>query len=70
MYIYMYIYIYIYIYRYQQCVTIHRVPKCMSCHESIVMMTRRAHGFHDNIIYGIYIKYINYIDIYLYLYRL
>ena len=55
MYIYMCIYIYIYIYKwslvhwYQQCVTVHHVPKCMSCHKVIVVMTGRAHCFHDDI---------------------
>ena len=27
------------------------VPKCMSCHKAIVVITRRAHCFHDCIIY-------------------
>ena len=30
-------------------VTVHHVPKCMSCHKAIVVITRRAHCFHDNI---------------------
>ena len=55
-----------YIHWYQQCVTTQHVPKCLSCHKAIVMMTRRAYGFHDNIIYGTYIIYIRYIDIYIY----
>ena len=62
-YIYIYIYIYTYIYItllallvehslstlhwYQQCVTVHHVPKCMSCHKAIVVITGRAHCFHD-----------------------
>ena len=25
------------------------VPKCMSCHKAIVVITGRAHCFHDNI---------------------
>ena len=33
----------------QQRVTIHHVPKCMSCHKVIVVITVRAHCFHDNI---------------------
>ena len=32
---------------YQQCVTVHRVPKCMGCHKAIVVITGRAHCFHD-----------------------
>ena len=32
---------------YQQCVTEHHVPKCMSCHKAIVVITGRAHCFHD-----------------------
>ena len=32
---------------YQQCVTIHHVPKCMSCHNAIVVITGRVHCFHD-----------------------
>ena len=43
---------------YQQCVTIHHVPKCMSCHKAIVVITGRAYCFHDSIyiyIYDIYI---------------
>ena len=34
---------------YQQCVTVHHVPKCMSCHKAIVVITGRAHCFHDYI---------------------
>ena len=29
--------------------TVHHVPKCMSCHKAIVVITGRAHCFHDNI---------------------
>ena len=28
---------------------VHHVPKCISCHKAIVMITGRAHYFHDNI---------------------
>ena len=28
-------------------VTVHHVPKCMSCHKAIVVITGRAHCFHD-----------------------
>ena len=42
----------IYIYWYQQCVTVHHVPKCMSCHNAIVVITGRAHCFHDYIYYA------------------
>ena len=34
---------------YQKCVTVHHVPKCMSCHKAIIVITGRAHCFHDNI---------------------
>ena len=34
---------------YQQCVTVRHVPKCMSCHKAIVVITGRAHCFHDYI---------------------
>ena len=34
---------------YQQCGTVHHVPKCMSCHKAIVVKTGRAHCFHDYI---------------------
>ena len=34
---------------YQQCGTVHHVPKCMSCHKAIVVITGRAHCFHDYI---------------------
>ena len=30
------------------------VPKCMSCHKAIVVITRRAHCFHDYIYIDIY----------------
>ena len=29
--------------------TIHHLPKCMSCHKAIVVITGRAHCFHDYI---------------------
>ena len=35
--------------------TVHHVPKCMSCHKAIVVITGRAHCFYDNITYIIYI---------------
>ena len=35
---------------YQQCVTVHHVPKCMSCHKVIVVITGRAHGHHKTLI--------------------
>ena len=34
---------------YQQCVTVHHLPKCMSCHKTIVVITARAHCLHDSI---------------------
>ena len=33
----------------------HMMPKCMSCHKAIVMITGRTHCFHDNIYIYIYI---------------
>ena len=51
-YIYMYIYIHIYLYYihiYIYDVRLHHVSKCMSCHKAIVVITGRAHCFHDNI---------------------
>ena len=35
--------------------TVHHVPKCMSCHKAIVVITGRAHCFHDFIYIYIYI---------------
>ena len=32
---------------YQQCLTVHHVPKCMSCHRAIVVITGRAYCFHN-----------------------
>ena len=29
------------------CTSVHHVPKCMSCHKAIVVITGRAHCFHD-----------------------
>ena len=29
--------------------TVHHLPKCMSCHKAIVVITGRAHCFHDYI---------------------
>ena len=37
--------------------TVHHVPKCMSCHKAIVVITGRAHCFHDYIYICIYISY-------------
>ena len=34
---------------YQQCVTLHHVPKWMSCHKDTVVTTGWAHCFHDYI---------------------
>ena len=31
--------------------TVHHVPKCMSCHKIIVVITGRTYSFHDSIIY-------------------
>ena len=57
-YIYVYIYIhtfliYIYVYAIMKTMcppgyqTVHHVTKCMSCHRAIVVITGRAHYFHD-----------------------
>ena len=47
------------VYWYQQCVTVHHVPKCMTCHRATVVMTGRAHRFHDCMyIYIIILLYI------------
>ena len=47
----MYIYTYIFVYVYEHhtsCVsTVHYVPKCMSCHKTILVITGREHCFHD-----------------------
>ena len=32
-------------------ITVHPVPKCMSCHKAIVVITGRAHCFHDSMLY-------------------
>ena len=61
-YAYIYIHIYLYIYIYirlspqwlcgNSCTwanDVHHVPKCMSCHKAIVMITGRAHCFQDNL---------------------
>ena len=48
-----YIYIYIYVYAIMKTMcppgyqTVHHVSKCMSCHRAIVVVTGRAHCFHD-----------------------
>ena len=42
-----YIYIYTLVHCYQQCVTVHHVPKCMSCHKAILVITGRTHCLHD-----------------------
>ena len=31
-------------------ITVHHVPKCMSCHKAIVVITGRAHCFHDTFV--------------------
>ena len=38
-----------------KCVTVHHVPKCMSCHKAIVVITGRAHCLHDYTYIYIYI---------------
>ena len=46
---------------------VHHVPKCMSCHKAIVVITGRAHCFHDYIYIYIYIYMYIYIYIYIYI---
>ena len=56
-YIYIAEYIYIYIYICYICTscaqhhvtTVHHVPKSISCHKAIVVITERQNCFHDNI---------------------
>ena len=49
-----YIY-YIYIYNHENNVpTVHHVPKSMSCHKAIAVITGRAYCFHDYIYYAYY----------------
>ena len=63
LYIYLYISIYLYLFElilssllsflstlwYEQCVTVHHVSKCMSCHKAILVITGRVDCFHDKI---------------------
>ena len=44
-YIYHILYSLVYINWYQQCVTVHHVPKCMGCYKVIVGITGRLHCF-------------------------
>ena len=48
---YTYIYIYIYICNHEKNVPsrLHHVPKCISCHKATVVISGRAHCFHDYI---------------------
>ena len=53
---------------YQQCVTVHHVPKCMSCHRAIVVITGGHIVFMIIYIYMyIYIYIYTYIHIYIYI---
>ena len=45
LYIYTHVYIYIYIYMYIYIYLL--VPKCISCHKAIVVITGKVHCFHD-----------------------
>ena len=41
--------------------TVHHVPKCMSCHKAIVVITGWAHCFHDYIhIYYAHLAYVRF----------
>ena len=47
--------LYIYIYNHENNVpTVHHVPKSMSCHKAIAVITGRAYCFHDYIYYAYY----------------
>ena len=49
--------------------TVHHVPKCMSCHKAIVVITGRAHCFHDYIFTYIYYAHpASYDHLYIYIY--
>ena len=48
--------------------TVHHVPKYMSCHKANVVITGRAHCFHDNMI-TIFIYIYIYICMYIYIER-
>ena len=48
------------------CTAVNHLPKGMSCHKPIVVITGRAHCFHDNIYIYIYI-YIYMLHIYMYM---
>ena len=45
--------------------TVHHEPKCMSCPKAIVVITGRAHCFHDYIYIYIYIYIYNFHHIFL-----
>ena len=32
---------------YRKCITVHQVPKCISCHKAIVVITERTYCFHN-----------------------
>ena len=54
---YVYVNIYnIYVNIYINTYIIHHVPKCMSCHKAIVVITGRAHCLHDFIYIYIYVN--------------
>ena len=60
--------IYVYVILKTMCPPGYHVPKCMSCHKAIVVITGRAHCFHDYIYIYIYIYIYTYICIYIYIY--
>ena len=45
---------------YQQYVIVHYVPKCMSCHKAIVVITGRAHCFHGLHIYYAHLAFVRF----------
>ena len=44
------------------------VPKCMSCHKTIAMITKKAYCFHDSIYIYMYVYEYIYIYVYKYIY--
>ena len=47
---------------FQQCVTVHHVPKCMIFHKAIVVITGRGHCFHDCIYIYIYYAHLVFVE--------
>ena len=45
---------------YQQCATVYHVPKCMSCHKAIVVITLRVHCFHSYIYVYVHLAFVGF----------